>query len=47
MIDFKFEPFPKIPRMRRTVYITEKIDGTNAAIRVHPMAELSMMAYSR
>ena len=27
-----FEAFPKIPRLRRNVVITEKIDGTNAQI---------------
>lgn len=29
-----FVAFPKIPRLRRTVVITEKIDGTNAQIVV-------------
>lgn len=29
-----FEEFPKIPRLSRTAIITEKIDGTNAAILV-------------
>ena len=29
-----FESFPKIPRLRREVIITEKIDGTNAQIVV-------------
>lgn len=29
-----FEPFPKIPRLRRTCTITEKIDGTNAQVYV-------------
>lgn len=28
----EFEPFPKIPRFRRNVVITEKIDGTNGQI---------------
>jgi hypothetical protein len=35
-LGFKFEEFPKIPRYRREVAITEKIDGTNAAIRWVP-----------
>ena len=30
----QFEPFPKIPRLNRTVIVTEKIDGTNAQIYV-------------
>lgn len=28
----EFIPFPKIPRLRREVLITEKIDGTNACV---------------
>lgn len=28
----EFKPFPKIPRYRREVCLTEKIDGTNAAV---------------
>lgn len=27
-----FEPFPKIPRLNRSMVVTEKIDGSNAAI---------------
>ena len=30
-----FTPMPKIPRFNREVIITEKIDGTNAAVLVH------------
>ena len=33
----EFEPFPKIPRMRRQVGISEKLDGTNAGIQIRPM----------
>ena len=29
-----FTPFPKIPRLRRPICITEKIDGTNASVMV-------------
>lgn len=29
---YQFEEFPKIPRLKREVVITEKIDGTNAQI---------------
>lgn len=32
--DFQFEPFPKVPRLNRTVVITEKIDGTNAGVYI-------------
>lgn len=34
-----FEGFPKIPRMRRQVAVTEKIDGTNACVRWEPVAD--------
>jgi hypothetical protein len=30
----KFEGFPKIPRLRRDIIITEKIDGTNAQVNI-------------
>ena len=30
----EFIPFPKIPRLNRPITITEKIDGTNAAIHI-------------
>jgi hypothetical protein len=30
----RFQPFPKIPRLNRNIIITEKIDGTNAAIHI-------------
>jgi len=30
----EFKPFPKIPRMRRELVVTEKIDGTNALVWV-------------
>lgn len=30
----EFVPFPKIPRLRRGIVITEKIDGTNAQVTV-------------
>jgi hypothetical protein len=36
-----FEPFPKIPRLRRGFTITEKIDGTNASILVGEFEGLS------
>lgn len=39
MSTIMFEPFPKIPRMRRQVAVTEKIDGTNAAVRWEPLDE--------
>lgn len=33
-----FEPFEKIPRLKRDCVITEKIDGTNAQIYITPEA---------
>lgn len=30
----EFKPFPKIPRLKRSICITEKIDGTNAQVRI-------------
>lgn len=30
----EFQPFPKIGRLRRSIIVTEKIDGTNASIYV-------------
>jgi hypothetical protein len=35
----EFQAFPKIPRLRRDVVITEKIDGTNACIVIHKIVE--------
>ncbi len=29
-----FEPWPKIPRLNRHIVITEKIDGTNASVKI-------------
>jgi hypothetical protein len=34
MADEEFEAFPKIARLRRNIFITEKIDGTNAQVFV-------------
>lgn len=36
-----FEPWPKIPRLNRGVVVTEKIDGTNAAVVVIPWSTLA------
>jgi hypothetical protein len=35
----EFQPWPKTPRLFRDVVITEKIDGTNAAIVIEPLSE--------
>jgi len=34
-------PWPKIARLNRTISITEKIDGTNAAVGIVPVDELA------
>lgn len=34
MTEVEFTPWPKTPRLFRNMVVTEKIDGTNAAIRV-------------
>jgi hypothetical protein len=40
----EFEPWPKIPRLFRPVTITEKIDGTNAAVVIDPCPDPSDIA---
>lgn len=40
-----FEEWPKIPRLRRKVIVTEKIDGTNA--QVHVLEDGRVLAGSR
>jgi len=35
-----FTPFPKIPRLKRNIVITEKIDGTNAQVFITSREEL-------
>lgn len=35
----EFEAFPKIPRLFREVVVTEKIDGTNAAVVIEPVPD--------
>lgn len=34
MTDVVFQPWPKIPRLNKTIVVTEKVDGTNAAISI-------------
>lgn len=43
----EFRAWPKTPRLRRPVTITEKIDGTNAAIIVGPNDEVSAQSRKR
>ena len=39
----EFEAWPKIPRLRREITITEKIDGTNAQVCIMPISEEDMV----
>ncbi|GAA2230390.1 RNA ligase family protein [Herbiconiux moechotypicola] len=36
-----FEPWPKIPRLNRGILVTEKIDGTNAAVVIFRTGDLA------
>lgn len=44
-ITTEFAPWPKTPRLFRDIVITEKIDGTNAAIRVRPVSSVNYLAH--
>lgn len=41
MTGVPFEPWPKIARLNRDVLITEKLDGTNAAVVIVPIADVA------
>jgi hypothetical protein len=43
----RFPAFPKIPRLRRRVVVTEKIDGTNALISISPEGTIRAGSRSR
>lgn len=43
----EFEAFPKIPRLNRGMVVTEKIDGTNAAILVTEDGEVGAQSRKR
>lgn len=38
----EFQPWPKIARLNREITITEKIDGTNAAVIITEEGEVPM-----
>lgn len=42
-----FREFDKIPRLKRNVVITEKIDGTNACVVISPEGRISAQSRSR
>lgn len=46
-IEREFTPFPKIARLNRDIIITEKIDGTNAAIGVTEDGDVYAQSRSR
>lgn len=43
----EFEAFPKIPRLNREMVITEKIDGTNAAVIITEDGEVGAQSRNR
>ncbi len=47
MTETEFTPFNKIPRLRRGIVITEKIDGTNAQIRITNQGEMLVGSRNR
>lgn len=42
-----FQAFPKIPRLNRTIIVSEKIDGTNACVIVPPDDSEPVLAQKR
>lgn len=47
MSELTFEPWPKIPRLNRDIVITEKIDGTNAAVIVTEDGQVGAQSRTR
>lgn len=43
----EFQAFDKIPRLKRTIVVTEKIDGTNACIAIGDDGEFATQSRSR
>lgn len=41
----EFQAWPKTPRLFRDIVITEKLDGTNAAIQITPLEELDRVIH--
>jgi hypothetical protein len=46
-VTVEFQPFPKLARLNRDIVITEKIDGTNAAIGVTDDGEVYAQSRTR
>jgi RNA ligase-like protein len=47
MIDFEFVGFPKTPRLHKEVIVTEKIDGTNAAVVITEDGKIGAQSRTR
>ncbi|MFJ6720508.1 RNA ligase family protein [Streptomyces sp. NPDC091259] len=47
MTDFEFTPWPKTARLFRDVVITEKIDGTNAAVHIDDAGRVAAQSRNR
>lgn len=43
----EFQEFPKIARLKRTITVTEKLDGTNACIAIGPNGEFMTQSRNR
>lgn len=41
----EFKPWPKTPRLFRDIVITEKIDGTNAAVQIVPVEDMDRVTH--
>lgn len=47
MSEIVFEAWPKIPRLNRNMIVTEKIDGTNAAVIITESGEVGAQSRNR
>lgn len=45
MSSVEFEPWPKIARLNRDIIVTEKIDGTNAAVLIVPIETIDHIEF--
>lgn len=43
----EFTEFPKIPRLKRSIYITEKLDGTNACVVIDEDGSIGAQSRNR
>lgn len=47
MSEFEFQPWPKIARLNRDIIVTEKIDGTNAAVLISKDGQVGAQSRKR